>query len=641
MSSGTDANVGEVGALLRSDAAGSAVTSGVVNRQLELNRRWSFYRCGNYDKRELDWNGRRRPPPELIASGSYIPPGYYDAGDQMAPLEARKPSAPYYLGKVIVNRFTGLLFGSKRHPQIVVPDDPRTADWLNGFIEVTRFWARMVQARTYGGAMGSVALGFAFHHGKPRVEVHDPRWCTPNFVDREELILESLEKRYQYQDMIRDPETGTLVEAWFWYRRVIDNESDEVWAKVPVTDQEPNWKRYRSTRIEHNLGFCPVVWMQNTENAEDIDGDPDAHGCFENIEALDMLVAQANRGTLANCDPTLVISTPDEMDGMLQKGSGQAIKFTQGSATYLEIQGSGPKAAWEAAEKLEGRILRVARCVLDDNFAGPARTEKEVDQNYSNMLEQADVLREQYGEKGIKYFFELVLRAAHKLSAASVDRSGAVPAIVRGTIKLPVNKDTRKPRELGEGELIELDWPSWYDPSLDDAKKAVDAAGAAINYGLMDKAHAVRFIAEHFRVEDVDALIKQLEEADKAAMEAQNAPAETYTEPTEPVEPAAEEQPALDGMSLDIPPEVGEALNGAQVTALVDVLEKVYAKTIPAQAAKELILGAYPQLDEYAVDQMVFAQPQATPDVPTKEDAAPADTAPADDAEPEMAMAAR
>lgn len=627
MSSGTQANVGQVGALLRSDDAsslvGGSVTTGVQYRALELDRRWGFYRCTNYERRSLDWNGRRRPPPELLATGNPIPPGFYDAGDQMAPLESRKPSAPYYLGKVIVNRFTGLLFGARRHPQVVCPDDPKTADWLNGFIEATRFWARMVQARTYGGAMGSCALGLVFKHGKPAVEVHDPRLCTPEFADREELTLERFEKRYQYKDVLRDPETGQLIEAWFWYRRVIDRETDTTWAKVPVTDGEPLWRLHRSVVVTHDLGFCPVVWIQNTENAEDIDGDPDCYGCFENIEALDALVAQANRGTLANCDPSLVIATEDEMDGNLQKGSGQAIKITSGSVQYLEIQGSGPRAAWEAAEKLENRILRVARCVLDDNFAGPARTEKEVDQNYSNMLEQADVLREQYGEKGIKSFFELVLRAARKLSETTVNRDGPVPAIVRGTIKLPKNKETGRPRELGEGELIELDWPDWYDPSLDDANKAVDAAGKALNAGLMDKAHAVRFIASHFNVEDVDQLIKTLEEADKAAEEAANAPMEPYTDPAAET-PLPSDLP-LDDLSAAVPAEVGEALNGAQVTALVGVLEKVYAKTLPAQAAKEVIMGAFPQLDEYAVDQMVFAQPAATPDIPTKEDAEPAE----------------
>jgi len=625
MSSATNANVAEVGALLRSDSAtdllpGGAVTSGVLDRQLELNRRWSFYRCANYEHRKIDWDGRRAAPPaELMATGSYVPPGYYDAGNQMAPLRERRPTAPYYLGKVIVNRFTGLLFGAKKHPRIIVADDSRTADWLNGFLEATRFWTRMVQARTYGGAMGSCAIGFGFRHGQPRIEVHDPRWCTPEFADREELTLERFEKRYQYQDTVRDPDNGQLVQAWFWYRRVITRDVDVVWAKVPVSDIEPVWRRYRSVETKHDLGFVPVIWLQNTENAEDTDGDSDCHGCYENIEALDTLVAQANRGVISNCDPTLVISTPDEMLDSLQKGSDNAIKMTAGSAQYLEINGSGPKAAMEMAERLEGRILRVARCVLDDNFSGPARTEKEVDQNYANMLEQADVLREQYGEKGIKRLLNLVIQAARKLSATTTVQDGEVARIVRGTIKLPPNKETGKARELGDGELIELDWPSWYDPSIDDAKKAVDAAGSAINYGLMDKAHAVRFIAEYFNVEDVDVLIEKLEKADAAALQPE--PAAAYTEPLAPVEEASvEEAPAPSLDSLGAPPEIGEALNGAQVTALVGVLEKVYAGTLPAQAAKEVILGAFPNLDEYAVDQMVFAQPSKTPDVPTKEE---------------------
>lgn len=67
------------------------------------------------------------------------------------------------------------------------------------------------------------------------------------------------------------------------------------------------------------------------------------------------------------------------------------------------------------------------------------------------------------------------------------------------------------------------------------------------------------------------------------------------------------------------------ALNGAQVAALVGVLEKVYAGTLPADAAKQVILVSIPGLDPNVVDQMVYATPRMTPDVPTKEDTAATD----------------
>ena len=627
MSSGTRSNVASVGALLRSDAApglvheGGGPAGGMSARQAELNRLWAFYRCMNYEGRKIDWDGRDHVghiEQESIATAGFIPPGFYDAGGAMMPLKYRRPSAPYHLAKVIVSRFNGLLFGSKRHPKIAVPDDELTEDWLNGFVESTRLWSRMVLARTYGGAMGSVAMSFGFRHGRPKVEVHDPRWCFPEFSDREEMIVEKMEKRYQYPDTIRDPETGQMVEGWFWYRRVIDAEKDVLWGRVPVMDgEEPRWNQYRSITTTHNYGFCPVVWVQNNEMQDDVDGDPDCHGTYEMIETIDALISQANRGILSNCDPTLHISTDDDIPDGLRKGSDNAIKTSNGgSVSYLEISGAGPKAALEFADDLERRVLRITRCVLDDNFAGPARTEKEVDKNYSNMIEQADLLREQYGERGVKRLLEMVLKAARKLSAPTIDKDGETPRIVRSVIKLPKRKEDGAEREVGKGEMIELDWPDWYDASLDQIGKAVDAAGKAINYQMLDLDHAVRFIAHYFNVEDVSALTAKLEEAQAAASGATDA---AYsTEVAAPEEAAAPVEGEAAAPVEELPYDMGavaqaEALNGAQVAALIEILEKVYAGTLPTIAAEEVIVGAYPQISYDSVIRMLSEAPEVKP----------------------------
>lgn len=623
MSSGTRANVADVGAMLRSNAAPGLVQEGngpsgaMTDRQVELDRLWRFFRCMNYEGRKVDWDGKERIghiEHEAIATAGFVPGGFYDVGGSMLPLKYRRPTAPYHLAKVIVSRFTGLLFGSQRHPNTIVSDDPDTDAWLTGFCDSTRLWSRMVLARTYGGAMGSVAVGFVFRDGKPKVEVHDPRWCFPEFADREELILDRLEKRYQYPDFVRDPETGQMVEGWFWYRRVIDCEKDVLWPRVPVLDgQEPRWSQYRSVTTPHNYGFCPVVWIQNNEVQDDVDGDADCHGVYEMIETIDALISQANRGILSNCDPTLHISTDDDIPDGLRKGSDNAIKTSQGgNVSYLEISGAGPKAALEFADDLEKRTLRVSRCVLDDNFGGPARTAKEVDQNYSNMIEQADLLREQYGERGVKRLLEMVLKAARKLSTPTVVKDGETPRITRSVIKLP-KTDEGEDRKLGEGEMIELSWPDWYKPGLGDVAQAVDAAGKAMNYGLTDLEHAVRFIAQYFQIEDVSSLVAKLEEANAASN-----PAAAYSTVVTPTEELAEEQPVAEQPIEELPYGVGdvaaaEALNGAQVTALVDILEKVYAGTLPAIAAEEIILGAFPQISYEAVARMLSEAPAITP----------------------------
>jgi hypothetical protein len=92
--------------------------------------------------------------------------------------------------------------------------------------------------------------------------------------------------------------------------------------------------------VQHGLGECPAVWVQNTPILDDIDGDPDCHGAFEMIHAIDMLLAQAQTGTIANADPTLVISTNADLPTDLAKGSRAPIKLpSDGRAEYLELEG--------------------------------------------------------------------------------------------------------------------------------------------------------------------------------------------------------------------------------------------------------------------------------------------------------------
>lgn len=295
-------------------------------RQIELDYLWSWYRCTQYEGRAHDWNGVANVghiEHEVIARSGNIPPGFYDAGDSTVPLKFREPSTPYHLAKVFVNRFTSLLFSAKRHPKIEA-DDPDTEEWLNGFAEATRLWANMLRARTYGGAMGSVGLGFKFVRGKPFVEIYDPRWCKPEFSDRDLLTVKKLEKLYQFVEQEQN-EDGEWEEVRYWYRRVITQQADIEWAKVLVVDNElPNWLHERSNAVQHNYGFCPIVWVQNQQVDDEDDGDSDCHGCYKIFGRIDALLSQADRGTVANCDPSLVISSNAEFDEV-RKGSGNAL----------------------------------------------------------------------------------------------------------------------------------------------------------------------------------------------------------------------------------------------------------------------------------------------------------------------------
>jgi hypothetical protein len=499
-------------------------------RAVELDRRWRFYRCTNYAGRRFDWNGQENVEHlehDFIAHTGNLPPGFYDPAGTTVPLKFRAPSTPFFLGRVIPDRFTSLLFSAKRHPRPEA-DDPDTEDWLQGFCDATRLWAQMIRVRTHGGAMGTAVVGFKFTRGRPVVEVHDPRWCEPEFEDREQLVLKRLTKLYQFSDIVRN-EDGELEQHWFWYRRIIDIETDTVWPKVPVQqNEEPVWKHEACRSVEHGFGECPVVWGQNLPLDDSPDGDPDCHGAFELIGRIDALWSQADRAAINTCDPGIVIASDADLDG-IPRGSGRALQLEKGgSAQFLEIGGGGIDKAMELAEKLEEKVCTITRCVLDRNEGGPSRTTEEVEHNYSSMIEQADILREQYGEKVIKRLLEMALRAARKLAESQVEREpGKLPTIVRREVRLPKKRvvDPRtgktvswQERQLGRGEQVELVWPDYFTPSGDAVGKAVEAASKAKDSGLIDQEHATGFVAQYFGVENASEVIENIQKEQQSGM---------------------------------------------------------------------------------------------------------------------------
>lgn len=522
-------------------------TNRLSPRGQRLDYLWRFFRCSNYDGWKYDWDGSENVGEvehDNIATSGAIPPGFEDPGfsTSAVPLKFRKPSAPYYLARVVVNRFTSLLFSSRRHPKLAC-DDPITEDWLNGFVEATRLWAKMIEARNFGGAMGSVGLGARFVRGKPVVEVYDPRWCNPEFSDRSLLTVKKLEVRYQYVEPVRNAE-GEWEDVWFWYRRVIDAKLDTTWARVLVRDgSEPNWAREVCTEEPHGFDTCPVVWVQNMPVQDDIDGDADCHGVYELILRIDRLLSQADKATIANCDPTKVLSSDAEFTE-IATGSRNTIQTEQGGTMkYLETTGTSVKAAVELAEKFEEKALTVSRCMLDRNEGGPSRAPEEVDHNYSSMTEQADIFREQYGN-AVVTLLEMVLRAARLLDKPQREEDSAgLPRIVRRVIQLPkrrlkdeqTGKSSWVERKLGTGEQIELRWPDYYTKSEATVSAKVDAAGKAKTFGIMDRKHAVEYIAADFQVENVPEVLAQIEAEESAAMgfEPENDMAEKVTQRTE------------------------------------------------------------------------------------------------------------
>src|SRR5574338_585229 len=73
-----------------------------TERYLEFDRRQSYFDCTQHDRKMYDFDGRVISPGGIrgtMTIGAEKMPG-------IVPLRARRPSAPYRLGKVIIDAFT-------------------------------------------------------------------------------------------------------------------------------------------------------------------------------------------------------------------------------------------------------------------------------------------------------------------------------------------------------------------------------------------------------------------------------------------------------------------------------------------------------------------------------------------------------
>lgn len=506
-------------------------TLGLSPRQQELNWYWSWFTTVRYGNRKVEWDGSEsvdKIDAEAICQAGVLPGGFYDAGVSF-PLRFRKPTSPYNLPRVIVNRFTSLLFSERTHPKITCAVSEQIEDYVSGLAEACRLWSKFSEARTFGGATGTFCVGFKFMDGKPVVEVHDPRWVTPVFKNKESMELEAIDKRWMWPEHMLD-DKGEYQPVWFWSRRIINGTVDVVWNKVPVGDgKEPNWNAHPPDQaVEHGFGECPVQWGQNVPVLDSEDGEPDCLGTFDMIEEMDALISQSGTALKQNLDPTVVIATDMKLRE-IDKGSDNAIKIEKGgSATYMEGNFGGSKAGLEHAMKLRELVLEVAQCVLDQED-DHAKTATEARQNMASMESRVDVLREQYGQQGILPLLGKMLRAIQKLTTTeTVNEQGQVE---RAEIKLPprviVGKDgtkTVQARELPDDvePVLGIEWPPQRRPTPEEVQTMGAAVSGMKTNGVVSLERAVHMLQAFTGIEDPQAEIDLINsEAKEREAEAQ------------------------------------------------------------------------------------------------------------------------
>lgn len=534
----------------------------LTTRQRELNQLWSYFRAEEHDGKGVDWDGRKVISPSMrdaISREQFMPPGYEPAGDSL-PRDCRRPIAPFAIVHNIVSRFTGMLFSHRRLPRINVPGDQKTEDYLHATLQHGQFWPAMYRARNHGGAMGSACVGFRFLQGHCAFETLDPRWTEPEFIGRGYTDLTKLTVQYTYSQEEKQ-EDGKYKAVWYWYRREIDAETDTIWVPVRCREKEPRWDFIQRNTVRHGLGFLPYEWIQNRGVDDETDGDSDCMGAYDMVRAIDNLISEAIAGTLANSDPTLLITTAKDFSS-LKKGSDNAIKLAPSeSASYLELQGSGPKIALEVAKEIEERIYRLAQCVPDSVLFQNSgeKTAVEIERIFSSMFERADSLREQYGPP-IQRICQKLLQAVRQHTALREieDPETGEMRLFRGrvyvpprVIQQPDGDSVEIPRVVGKGTVCEVRWPTYQRPSYNDMDvfSRVITTILGNDPKLMTKTTAMQLLAP---VMDFDPL-KELHSLKKEEEDTANAEAAAEGEggEGESAGPEAANNPATWKVALD------------------------------------------------------------------------------------------
>jgi predicted enzyme related to lactoylglutathione lyase len=259
----------------------------------------------------------------------------------------------------------------------------------------------------------------------------------------------------------------------------------------------------------------------------------------------------------------------------------------------MEMTGTGIIQAREQAELYKSMALEVTQCVLEQPDG--QKTATEVERNFAAMLARADTFREQYGEMGVKRLINMVLVAAVQLTKPRITNG----TLTRFEIKLPKTADGVE-QKLGKGPFqAQLQWPPYFEPSLDDANKAVQAATGAKLSGFIDDEHAAKFLAPYFQMEDVQEVL----DSAKAA----NGQVQADIEREALDGPEGMPEPAAPDKAQDV------ALNGAQVTALADLVKSVAAGELPGASAVEILIIGFPISREVAEKMINAAAPTPKP----------------------------
>lgn len=494
-------------------------------RYQELEFKQGYFDCTQHDWKEFDFDGRpsKPGPPTMQPMLSYETTGY------LVPLKFRKPSHPYRLGKIIVKRYTDLIFGEGRFPDASVPGDMEAQEFVKALIAAQSLPVNMVEARNKGGSQGCVGMSWCFKDGNVLNEVHNGKYIiVQEWKDRKAGIPCVVTEVYRYYEDQYSEEKKSVVRNWFWFRRDWTENADITYNPVEVDSaKEPAFSIDYEKTVFHNDGVCHFIWFKNTPS-DSVDSEADYDGLYESFDTIDLLYSIMNRGTIANMDPTLVLNidkAASKAMGGVKKGSENALSLEKDEkASYLELAGSSINVAIQVFELNRKTALETASCVVPDpdTIAAQGVSSVAIKAIYSPMLASCDTRREQYGA-GIRRLLEDQLMVARKyyqagkvLNLEPIEETSEEVDPITGetTGNLVISF---RPVTPGKAGFVKLTWPPYFPLTPEDKQKIVTVATTASGgKAVMSQKAAVKITAQAFDLDPEEEMQQIAQEATQA-----------------------------------------------------------------------------------------------------------------------------
>lgn len=495
-------------------------------RRNDLLRLEGHLRGTQHAHKSYDWEANLRMGDSEIPVGGYVS------------MRKRRPCVSLRLGKVITKRLTTMVCGHDRFPTICIEGDETAEDYVRELAKAAKLRTKMIQARNKGGAVGSVVLSWGFANGKPVITVHSAALIEVlEWRDYEARIPARVLKIYDHKEPVF--KDGKRTSDTFWFVRYWDENVEVTWRAISEeAAKEPSWVSWPHETVVHNLGACPVVWIQNISDDEDVDGQADADGQHEDLDEIDRLASATERGTILNVDPTLVIHDKKGKDeAIVRKGSGQVIYSPQG-AEYLELNGTAVEASSKLLSTLQQHELDEAEVVLLDpeKVSGLGMSAAALMTVFAPMLAKCDLLRDQYGE-AIVGILKAMLEASRRLREVKTAEDGTQtwsrvelePRIERvketeenedgDEVETDTGEVRLVEREPGSGSNITLKWPPYFPATWADKQAAITAVTTATKKPVLSRLTAVAAISSAFDIEDPQAEVDALEDEEEEAAE--------------------------------------------------------------------------------------------------------------------------